>query len=72
MIMALVLLKEETELIFERFYRSASSPSAEGSGLGLSIVRHIAESFGGSTQVVEHQGEGAAIALSFPLSQESL
>ena len=66
------IAQEETELIFERFYRSASSPSAEGSGLGLSIVRHIAESFGGSTQVVEHQGEGAAIALSFPLSQESL
>ena len=66
------IAQEETELIFERFYRSASSPSAEGSGLGLSIVRHIAESFGGSSQVVEHQGEGAAIALSFPLSQESL
>jgi two-component system sensor histidine kinase MprB len=66
------IAEEETELIFERFYRSASSPSAEGSGLGLSIVRHIAESFGGSSQVVEHQGEGAAIALSFPLSQESL
>lgn len=66
------IAEEETELIFERFYRSASSPSAEGSGLGLSIVRHIAESFGGSTQVVEHQGDGAAIALSFPLSQESL
>ena len=64
--------QEETELIFERFYRSASSPSAEGSGLGLSIVRHIAESFDGSTQVVEHQGEGASIELSFPLFQESL
>ena len=26
----------------------------------------------GSTQVIEHQGEGASIELSFPLSQESL
>jgi two-component system sensor histidine kinase MprB len=66
------IAKGETDLIFERFFRSASAPSAEGSGLGLSIVRHIAESFNGSTHVVDHQGEGAAIALSFPLSQESL
>ena len=66
------IAKGETDLIFERFFRSASSPSAEGSGLGLSIVRHIAESFNGSTHVVDHEGEGAAIALSFPLSQESL
>ena len=66
------IAKGETDLIFERFFRSASSPSAEGSGLGLSIVRHIAESFNGSTHVVDHQGDGAAIALSFPLSQESL
>jgi two-component system sensor histidine kinase MprB len=66
------IAQEETELIFERFFRSASAPSAEGSGLGLSIVRHIAESFGGSTYVVDHEGEGAAVALSFPLSRESL
>lgn len=45
------IAREEAEAVFERFYRSDEARSEPGSGLGLSIVRHIAESFGGAAWV---------------------
>jgi two-component system sensor histidine kinase MprB len=42
---------EEAEAVFERFYRTDEARSEPGSGLGLSIVRHITESFGGAAWV---------------------
>ena len=58
---------DEWEAVFERFYRTAEARSAPGSGLGLSIVRQVAESFGGSAEVVPTDGEGTTVALRFPV-----
>jgi len=52
--------------VFERFYRSEDARSSPGSGLGLSIVRHVANSFGGTAQVIAQNGPGTAVELSFP------
>ena len=45
--------------MFERFYRSTESRTMPGSGLGLSIVRAIAERHGGLVRG-RHAPEGGA------------
>ena len=42
---------EEREKVFERFYRGAGKQNVEGYGLGLPLVRQIAEAHGGYVDV---------------------
>jgi two-component system sensor histidine kinase MprB len=56
--------------IFERFYRSAESRGMPGSGLGLSIVRSIAERHGGTVRAGSGP-DGAALWFSVPGSPEA-
>jgi signal transduction histidine kinase len=49
---------EDRDRIFERFSRRAAPGDAPGLGLGLAIVRGLAESFGGSVELVEATGDG--------------
>ncbi len=66
------LSAEEIELATQRFWRKASTSNLNGSGLGLTIVQHIAESAGGSfaLQSTAHQ---TTATLRFPvLIQPSL
>ncbi|MGH9120933.1 MAG: sensor histidine kinase, partial [Acidimicrobiales bacterium] len=60
----------DLERIFERFYRvdRARSRSSGGSGLGLSIVRHVASNHGGSVSVTSVEGEGSTFVLTLPLA----
>jgi len=57
---------EDLPHVFERFYRSAESRGMPGSGLGLSIVRSIAERHGGVVQAGAGPAGGAAFWLSIP------
>ena len=41
----------QRELVFERFYRSASARGMPGSGLGLAIVKHVALKHGGVLRI---------------------
>lgn len=61
--------KEESERIFERFYRVEKSRSkeVEGTGLGLSIVKHAAQIHGAGIKVDSQVGAGTSIQLRFPL-----
>jgi two-component system, OmpR family, sensor histidine kinase SenX3 len=54
--------------IFERFYRvdKARSRNTGGSGLGLSIVRHVADNHHGSITVTSHEGHGSTFTLTLP------
>jgi signal transduction histidine kinase len=51
---------------FERFSRADAARSGGGAGLGLAIVRAIAEAHGGSVGVTNQPGGGADVWLSLP------
>jgi two-component system phosphate regulon sensor histidine kinase PhoR len=61
---------EEQDRIFERFVRGrlATEQRIRGSGIGLSLVKHIAESHGGSVRVESPvaEGRGTMFVLTFP------
>lgn len=52
--------------LFDRFYRTDKSRRAGGSGLGLSIVRQVAELHGGSAAVEPVQPKGLRITVTLP------
>jgi signal transduction histidine kinase len=59
---------DDQERIFARFSRaSASRRRSEGAGLGLAIVRAIAEAHGGRAAVSSRPGTGATFTVTIPL-----
>ena len=57
----------EEERIFERFHRAADGGRrSDGAGLGLAIVRAIAEAHGGRVALDSRQGHGATFSLIIP------
>ena len=61
---------EEQAKIFEKFYRVGDPlvHNTKGSGLGLSLVRHIVEAHGGEVSVDSAPGEGSKFTISLPVN----
>jgi two-component system heavy metal sensor histidine kinase CusS len=59
---------EHIPRVFDRFYRVDPSRSSEGTGLGLALVKSIADLHGGSLAVVSEIGRGTSVTLKFPRS----
>jgi signal transduction histidine kinase len=60
---------EDQDRVFQRFFRGDEKDAASSgrSGLGLTIVRQIAESHGGSVQLVSEPGVGSTFVIWLPV-----
>lgn len=65
--------EDELDRVFERFYRSdpARSRNTGGSGLGLSIVKHVVQNHGGDIRVWSQPGRGSTFTLRLPSAAAS-
>jgi signal transduction histidine kinase len=63
------IAQEQHERIFDRFVRGPASPKGEGAGLGLAIVRGIAEAHQGRVEVDSSPGRGAIFRVVLPVGR---
>jgi signal transduction histidine kinase len=58
--------------IFGKFFRVSGSENQRipGTGLGLTIVSHIAEAHGGRVEVLSRPGEGSTFSIILPMEEE--
>ncbi|HEY9676502.1 MAG TPA: HAMP domain-containing sensor histidine kinase [Drouetiella sp.] len=62
---------QEIPKIFQRFYRIDRAASRGSTGLGLSIVKHIADLHGAKISVISEEGRGSVFQLEFPAPQNA-
>jgi signal transduction histidine kinase len=65
--------RDEQARIFERFHRVSTGAvhDVRGSGLGLSIVQHVAQAHGGRVTVESEPGRGSTITLQLPVGRRA-
>ena len=63
--------REQRERVFDRFSRGGGdvTPAISGSGLGLSIVRAVADAHGGTVTLHESPGGGARFTVRLPATE---
>jgi len=68
------IAEDERDRVFERFYRSdpARSRHTGGSGLGLSIVKHIVQNHGGDVRVWSQPGHGSTFTVRLPAASSAI
>lgn len=66
------IARRDQRRIFQAFERADDrlSRATEGSGIGLSLVRHVAEAHGGSARVESEPGRGATFTITLPAARE--
>ena len=66
------LPEAEQQQIFEKFYRAPQpdGQSVPGTGLGLTLVKHVAEEHGGGVEVQSKPGDGSTFSIVLPLDRE--
>jgi len=57
----------DLERVFDRFYKGSSGKGMPGAGLGLYLVRTIAEAHGGNVSVASKPGSGSTFTIRLPL-----
>ena len=62
--------REELPYVFDKFHqvRATKTRRTKGTGLGLTIVRHLIQAHGGSINVRSQQGEGTTFTFTLPLT----
>ncbi len=64
---------DKQRLLFSPFVQADSSTARRfgGTGLGLTLVRRIAEAMGGGVELESQEGVGTSLAVAFPLAPEA-
>lgn len=57
---------DQQERIFDRFYQADPARTGEGTGLGLAMVKEIAQVHGGSVSVESEPGRGSSFTVRLP------
>ncbi|MDQ6929587.1 MAG: HAMP domain-containing histidine kinase [Candidatus Eremiobacteraeota bacterium] len=63
---------EDLPHIFDEGFRGKAGGSANGSGIGLSVVSRLLRSLGGNAHVQSEEGNGATFVIELPTSQQPL
>lgn len=63
--------EEIKDRLFEPFVRASNTQGKEGSGLGLSIVRRLAQSMGGTVSIRSTEGVGTTCTLDIPVRDDT-
>jgi signal transduction histidine kinase/Flp pilus assembly protein TadD len=58
--------EEEQAKVFEPFYRASTRGEAEGTGLGLALVKRVLEAHGGEVRLKSRLGRGSTFLLLLP------
>jgi signal transduction histidine kinase len=61
--------KEDQKHLFERFYRASNAGNAQGTGLGLHIMKHYVEMLKGSVKLESELGRGTAVEVILALPE---
>lgn len=59
---------ENMPFIFDKFYRGNNCGSEQGSGLGLYIVKYVAEKMGGKV-ILQNRDSGLEVSVMFPIAE---
>ena len=63
--------KDLRETMFEPFHRAPGKQNVDGYGLGLALVRQIAEAHNGQVQIVDEGGRECVFKVSLPMKSEA-
>ncbi len=62
---------DQIERVYERFYRVDKAGTIPGSGLGMSLVKEIANIHGWSITILSALGQGTTVVVSIPLQAQN-
>ena len=63
------IAEEDSALVFDRFYRSPKARSRPGNGIGLAIVKQVADAHGGDVWARARPGGGAIVGFSVVITE---